>query len=233
MKKLVFLLFGIIVFSTVYPQETPSKELKPSDDYHLKTIFNIKKKPHKKIPLGYFIELNGAYTRFSNVDVLMSGLSAGIILNHNWSIGLTGSFIGNSNHLFFNEIYYSPIDSIMHGAYFGGGYGGLLVEYTLFPRSIIHISFPLMIGAGYMYWLDDLYFSTNYWANHYWTRGVVDQNKFFVIEPGFRAEFNVLRKLRLGIGISYRYTPKINLITTPKTMINTFNAKISLRFGKF
>lgn len=232
MKNLLSFFLGMMMILPAIAQDNPSKEKNTTDEYPLHTIFNPKTSG-KKIPVGYFIELNGAWTRFSNLDVLLPGISGGVILNHNWAIGITGSLIGNSYHLFFNDIYYSNADSLMHGAYFGGGYGGLLIEYTLFPRSLIHIAFPLMIGAGYMYWLDDNYFNTDYWNNEYWRRGVVDQDKFFVIEPGVRAEFNVLRKLRLGIGVSYRYTPKLNLITTPADRINTFNARINLRFGKF
>lgn len=232
MKNLLLLLLGIILVMPVFAQENKNKEQKPADEYSLVTIFHPKP-CQKKIPVGYFVELNGGYTQFSSLSVLMAGGSAGIILNHNWSIGITGTMIGNSYHLFFNEIYYSNSDSLMHGAYFGGGYAGLLIEYTLFPRSLIHVAFPLMIGGGYMYWLDDNYYNTDFWNNQYWRRGIVDQTKFFVIEPGVRAEFNVLKKLRLGIGVSYRYTPKLNLISVHPDMINTFNAKINLRFGKF
>jgi hypothetical protein len=230
MKNLLSIFLGILLVMPVIAQVTIVDRKTPTDEFH--TIFHPRP-PAKKIPLGYFIELNGTYTQFSSLDVLMAGVSVGIILNHNWAIGFSGSMIANSYHLFYHDIYYSNSDSLIHGAYFGGGYGGLLIEYSMFPRSLIHVAFPLLIGVGYMYWLDDYYYNSNYWNNQYWRRGIVDQNKFFVIEPGIRAEFNVFKKLRLGIGVSYRYSPKLNLISTPTNLINTFNAKINLRFGKF
>ena len=56
---------------------------------------------------------------------------------------------------------------------------------------------------------------------------------FFVIEPGVKVECNVIKALRIGIGISYRYTPDLDLKYTSSDLINQFTAKLSLRFGKF
>ena len=49
-----------------------------------------------KVPVGYFIELNGGYTMFGSKSVFLPGMSFGIILNHHWKIGITDDFIGNS-----------------------------------------------------------------------------------------------------------------------------------------
>jgi hypothetical protein len=59
------------------------------------------------------------------------------------------------------------------------------------------------------------------------------QDGFFVVEPGVRIECNVVKSLRIGLGISYRYTPYLKLLNTSPGLINQFTAKLSLRFGKF
>jgi hypothetical protein len=39
--------------------------------------------------------------------------------------------------------------------------------------------------------------------------------------------------LRIGLGISYRYAPDLDLKNTSSNLINQFTGKLSLRFGKF
>jgi hypothetical protein len=165
-------------------------------------------------------------------------MSMGLILNHNWTIGITGSFIGNMNGLHFHNIYYDSASMSMHGASLYGGYGGLLLKYTMFPRSRVHVAFPLMIGSGYMYYSNqtnhhhDSAYSYN--SFHDWHHNSsISHNQFFVIEPGIRVECNVVRSLRIGLGISYRYVPDLDLKNTSSDLLNQFTAKLTLRFGKF
>jgi hypothetical protein len=61
----------------------------------------------------------------------------------------------------------------------------------------------------------------------------MDKDDFFVIEPGVRAELNILKFMRLNAGISYRYTAGVDLINTSDTFMNNFTATVGLRFGKF
>jgi hypothetical protein len=232
MKKLIFLLLALAMVTPVLSQEDLSIEKKSSDDQQMKTLFG-NKGPKHNIPLGYFIELNAGYTQFDSKDVFLPGLNFGMILNHNWSIGLSGSFIGNTNYLYFPDVYYDTYSKQWSEARLGGGYGGLLLEYTLLPRSVVHVSFPLIIGGGYLaYYNDDLNYTSGYPYNHY-DHQAVDDDGFFVIEPGIKAEFNIIKKLRMGIGVSYRYSPDVDLSNTPSNLINQFTGKLSLRFGKF
>jgi hypothetical protein len=231
MKNLIFLFLAFTMFSPVFAQETQTTEKKTSDDLQMNTLFG-KKGPKHHIPLGYFIELNAGYTQFDSKDVFLPGMNFGMILNHNWSIGLSGSFIGNTNYLYFPDVYYDSYLKQWSEARLGGGYGGFLMEYTLFPRSVVHVSFPLMIGAGYLAYYNDDYSYYSGYPNHYYTQAVED-DFCFVIEPGIKAEFNIIKKLRMGVGVSYRYSPDVDLTNTPSNLINQFTGRLSLRFGKF
>jgi hypothetical protein len=232
MKKIIFLLVAMAMVFPVFSQEKQATEQKSFDELQMKTLFG--NKDHKKhITLGYFIEMNAGYTQFDTKDVFLPGMSFGMILDHNWAIGLAGSFVANTNYLYYPDIYYDIYTNTMAEARLGGGYGSLLVEYTLLPRSVVHVSFPLMIGGGYMaYYNDDLNYTSGYPYNHY-DHHAVDEDGFFVIEPGVKAEFNIIKKLRIGVGVSYRYTPDLDLVNTPKDLINQFTGRLSLRFGKF
>ena len=183
--------------------------------------------------MGYFIELTAGYTQFSKKDVFLPGLNFGMIINHNWSIGLSGSFVANTNYLYFPGIYYDVYTKQMLEARLGGGYGGLLLEYTLLPRSVVHVSFPLMIGGGYLAYYDKNYSYTSGYPNNHNNHQAITDDYFFVIEPGIKAEFNIIKKLRIGVGVSYRYTPDLDLFNTSSALINQFTGKLTLRFGKF
>ena len=231
MKKILFLLLALAVISPVFPQETQTTEKKSSDDLQMKTLFGHKDHTHH-ITMGYFVEMTAGYTQFGTKDVFLPGLNFGMILNHNWSIGLSGSFIANTNYLYFPDVYQDKYTNQWSEALLGGGYGGLLLEYTLLPRSVVHVSFPLIIGAGYMaYYNNDYSYSSGY-PYHYHSKAV-DDDFCFVVEPGVKAEFNIIKKLRLGVGVSYRYSPDLDLSNTPSNLINQFTGRLSLRFGKF
>ena len=46
-------------------------------------------------------------------------------------------------------------------------------------------------------------------------------------------EVNVTNMFRMGLGVSYRYAPDLDLKHVSDNLINQFNATLSLRFGKF
>jgi hypothetical protein len=230
MKKIIFILICWVVFQSVSAQENQQSKANTQDE--LKTILGTNSGT-QKIPIGYFIEIGGGYTQFGSNGVFLPGLSLGIILNHKWTIGLTGNFIDNARGLRFNNIYYDSTTRSMLGANLNGGFGGVLLEYTLFPKSKIHIAFPLMLGDGYLYYTKLPEYSGS--AHPYRSRhhAYISKDNCFVIEPGVRLEFNLLKFLRLGLTLSYRYTPDFKLLNTSGDLVNQFTGKISLRFGQF
>ncbi|MBK7031189.1 MAG: hypothetical protein IPH45_19170 [Bacteroidales bacterium] len=119
------------------------------------------------------------------------------------------------------------------GAYLEGGFGRLLLEYTLNPMAPVHLTFPLMVGGGgasyvsdkeYYEWDDDN------WDSHHKT---IDTDAFFTIEPGVRAEVNIFKWMRLNAGVSYRYVTGLDLVNTSGDLMNNFSATCGLKFGRF
>ena len=237
MKKIIVSLILLSLFTSVYAQdqEAQAKPKKESSDF--KTVFGSGNH-NCKIPLGFFFELNASYTMVGSYNVFMPGISGGLILNHNWAIGLTGNLIGLPHGLKYDSIYYDTVGKPKKPAYLWGGYGGLLIEYTLMPKSAVHVSFPLMIGMGYMFFRNTNSYNHNHdndqdWNNNNWNSHVIADTYCFVIEPGVKVELNLVKMLRMGLAVSYRYAPGFSLTGVPSTELNQFNAKLSFRLGKF
>jgi hypothetical protein len=219
MKKFTLLFAMILVAVFVYAQDEVKN---PTED--INTVFG----KSENIKLGWYVGIDGGYTKFDTRDVWLSGFSAGMVVNHTFTIGGWGRSFIHSHGM------YNPNVTETSGGYLDGAYGGLLMEYILMPKSVVHVSFPLLIGGGSISYVNDQ--DDNYCENNwesYDDDEVMDKDDFFVIEPGVRAELNILKFMRLNAGISYRYTAGVDLINTSDTFMNNFTATVGLRFGKF
>lgn len=76
------------------------------------------------------------------------------------------------------------------------GYGGILVGVHIFQKSILNLSLTSIIGGGEFYFTDSL-------ENDESTEVV---NEFFVMEPTLMMHLNLTKWMRIGAGVSYRYT---------------------------
>ena len=233
MTKIVIVLVCWACTLQVLAQDKQSKQTSTdSSEFH--TIFHKSNGTHK-IPMGYFIEMNGGYSHFGHESVFLPGISLGVILNHHWTLGVTGSLIGSPQRSFHHLSETDSTEVNKHGSSSKvGGYGGLLFEYTLFPQSRVHVSFPLIIGGGYLvqsqstHYADSTY-STNDWGHHSFSHG----DSFFVIEPGVKLELNIIKNLRVGLGVSYHYSPNMDHRNTSPEVIDQFTVKLGIRLGKF
>jgi len=233
MKKSLILILGMLMTFPVFSQVDNQEDKSSKNDPEIKTLFG-NRSDKGKIPLGYFIEMNAGYTKFGSENVFLPGINMGMILNHNWTVGLSGSFIGNPGNLYFEDIYHPESVSAMYGANLFGGYGGGLIEYTAFPKSVVHFSVPVMIGGGYFAYLDDYYFGNDFnYDYHNWDYNTIDWTVCFVVEPGLKLEFNIVKMLRIGLSASYRYSPNFELVNTSADLINQFTGRFSIRFGRF
>lgn len=208
------LLAGIVAGAQQGPQKSPNE---------MKTLFGQTGEPH----LGWVIGVEHGYTQFESRDVRMGGLKFGMVIDQYFTIGLSGRGWYNRD-----EMYYANLTDTA-GAYLEGGYGGLLLECTLFPNSPVHITFPVIIGGGaatYISEKDYLEWDEDEWDTEHTT---LDKDDFFVIEPGAYIEMNLLSFMKLDAGVSYRYVRDLHMINTPNDMMNNFTFMMGLKFGKF
>jgi hypothetical protein len=223
MKNSLFILILIALTTTSITAQTDTtqeKSNKKNDE--IKTLF---KTPPGKTSVGFFAGPGFSYTQFKGKDVYLADFSAGIILNHNFSVGFSGKGIMNSQSL-----RYSDIKDTIDG-YLYGGYGGLRLEYILNPKSPVHICFPLIIGGGGMMY-SAVNFENSYGHNNQ-EEEMIDEDAFFVLEPGIMLGMNLTKYMRFDAGVTYRYVPNLDLLNTSNSLLNNFNGCFSLKFGKF
>jgi hypothetical protein len=170
----------------------------------------------------------GAYcsitTGYSNIDgrnaILFGGRFAWIA-SHSLGVGVgcTG---------FINEFHYEP--SLDKDVFLTGGYGGLYIEPILFPRSLVHLSFPVLFGAGGISYISkDLDINNNF---------IEDSKAFLLIEPSAEIELNLTKYFRISFGASYRLPTKFDIgfhedYNIDIKSIRSLSYIVTLKFGKF
>lgn len=204
----------VIIVTVALAQDDPQKT---SDDQEIQTLFSNK----TPVRVGWFASFEPGYTQFDGKDAWLGGVSGGMIINHSLSIGMIG-------HWWYDPTKYNGVIEDVADARFMGGYGGFLLEYTLFPKKLVHVTFPVIIGGGGASYVDN-------WQE--WDKNsdhhIYASDAFFVFEPGVRAEINILKFMRFNLGVSYRAVSGLDLINTPSDKLQGFTLGAGLKFGKF
>jgi len=174
--------------------------------------------------VGFYFGFHTGYSQISDYDAFSAGVNLAMIANHGLAIGIAGRG-------FFTETFDHPDGSGGLTNYsYDGGYGGILVEPIVLPKFPVHVSFPVILGAGgiaknrltnleYPYDYTDVY--------------TEDAEAFLIAEPGIEVEFNVARWMRLAVGGSYRFTTSLGPKEFDSDMLNGFTGGLSLKFGMF
>lgn len=170
---------------------------------------------------GGYMSLTTGYSVIDNKHAVLVGGRLAWIADKTIGIGIGGTG-------FLNEFHYEP--SIDREVFLAGGYGGIYIEPILFPRSPVHLAFPILFGAG----------GISYVSNDYTFDGnfIEDSEPFLIIEPSAEIEINMTRFIRLAIGTSYRYPTGFNLGTSGPEFVNAASLKgwsytATIKIGKF
>ncbi|TAL80431.1 MAG: hypothetical protein EPN88_01215 [Bacteroidetes bacterium] len=213
MKKTIILssLF-ILVYSSVFAQDPEFEYYKSRE---IKTLLG-----RDRAGGGYGAFTSG-YSVIDNRHAVLFGGRFGWLANHSIGIG-----IGATG--FINEFHYEP--SLDRDVFLAGGYGGLYIEPILMPRFPIHLSFPVLFGAGGI-----SYVSKESSLNN---NLIEDSEAFLLIEPAAEIELNLTRFFRLAIGASYRFPTSfdVGLSGTPTAnaqSIKGMSYTATFKFGKF
>jgi len=176
--------------------------------------------PGQKV--GFYVGFHSEYSQIDGHDAFGAGGSIALVANHSLAIGFAGKG-------FFSEPYSSAAGTDLKYNY-SGGYGGFLIEPILFPKSPVHVSFPILLGAGGI--AKSSWYNYNY-PYEYTQIEIDDAEAFLVAEPGVELEFNIARWMRLGLGASYRFTSDLDQASFNSDIMNGFTGGFSLKFGKF
>jgi hypothetical protein len=218
MKRFTFTLAMLLaaIFANAQDNSSASKD-------EITTLFG----KNKDTGLGWFVGFDNGYTQFASREVYMSGFNVGLVINHELTVGFSGSGWTNRNSLYYPNL------TDTTGAYLEGGFCRFLFEYTLIPKSAVHLTFPLYIGwGGASYVSDKEYYE---WDGDEWDSGHknLDTDIFFSVEPGVRLEINVLKFMKINGGVSYRFVNGLELINTPANMMDGLAFNFGMKFGKF
>lgn len=216
MKRSIIFIMSFILCSLALVEAQEENEFRYYQD-NMRTLFG-----HGKSNGGYGAFSIG-YAEIDHRDAIQFSGRGAWIIHHSFAIGLAGTG-------FINELHYDP--AVSSDVFLTGGYGGLLLEPIIAPRFPVHLSFPVVLGAGGIAFISEEY---DVYRNF-----VEDTDAFLVIEPGAELELNVTRFFRLAFGASYRHITGFNLNynQSESTIADTEALKgisfaLTFKFGKF
>ena len=161
--------------------------------------------------LSFFINPTFQYSQIARQFCTIPGIRAGVIFNNRFLIG---------------GVYNMTLGDIALPASIGAGklqmkWGGVHLEYTLWPLQIVHLTIPLSAGIGQMKITESV------------NETLTGAPNFYFAEPGLMIEINVWKYAKLGFGGSYRYTANVSYNSLTTNDLNGFSAVASVKFGMF
>lgn len=217
-KSLISALFAILFTANLFPQEADTlimevKHKEKNDEF--KTLFG-----HNK-PRGFYGAFMIGYSKIDQNQAVIFGGKFEWIVSHSIGFGFGGSG-------FINEYHYDP--AIQEDVFLTGGYGGLFIEPILLPKFPVHLSFPILLGAGGI-----SYISKN---PDSFDNMIEDSEAFLIAEPGAEIEFNITRNFRFAVGASYKFTTPFDIGTTDSTPVSSSSIEkwsfmMTFKFGRF
>lgn len=174
-------------------------------------------------------------TGFGNIDfrisqvkggqALLIGGYGGLLLNKNVMFGVGAyGFAANTG---FEGI--DPLSNVEKDLTLYGGYGGLLLGFKIASKEIVHLSVPILIGAGHLDVSDDNYFDS-YKDD---TKYNLESSAYFAVEPSALLEINISQHFRLGLGAGYRVVRGLSLENVEDADLSGFSGVISFQVGNF
>ncbi|MBE0674595.1 MAG: hypothetical protein IH591_08040 [Bacteroidales bacterium] len=213
MKKSLLILIAIIAVAQAAHCQDPGFEY--YQDKNIKTLMGRNRQG------GGYLGMTMGYSVIDNKHAVLFGGRLSWIANQSLGIGIGGTG-------FINEYHYEP--ALDREVFLAGGYGGIYLEPILLPRSPVHLSFPVLFGAGGISYIsDDESFNGNL---------IEESEPFLIIEPSAEIELNMSRFFRLAFGASYRFPTGFRLGTGGSEFVSASSLKgwsylMTFKIGKF
>lgn len=176
----------------------------------MQTLFG--KSKNKIQSLGFYIAPELSFGQFSGSFVPIAGNSVMLTVNKKFAIGATAFSTIRDNRTTNTR----------------GHFGGLKMEYTIKPDALVHVSFPLVVGAG------NIYSRENF--NGFYRRGKNEdrfefrRNGSFVLQPGVNLEANLFKYAKVFLGANYRLSANKSGYNAD---LSGFSSSLGLKFGVF
>jgi hypothetical protein len=151
--------------------------------------------------IGGFGGFGVMYTRFAGIGAPQVCLDGGVLIDHVLELGGGGCFVTTTvDAENYGPAPHYPDDRMQFG------YGGAIVRYHLFSRSVVNLGIGALIGAGGLT-IGTWDTSTDNWSSNY---KHMRSDAVFVFEPQVGAYSNITRWLRIGATVGYRIVAGVN-----------------------
>lgn len=173
---------------------------------------------------GWFVELPFTHAQVIEKNIFMTGISGGVIFNDVVRVGLAGRSFSNK----FNRIAIAGVDD-GNGGYLRGSEGGLFIEPVIGNNKLVHLTIPIMIGAGYAEVKTKAKYPDE---DNEMDHLDIDDQVYFLFKPSVQIEVNLHKNIRFGAGVGYRFTSD-NQLEGVDNDLSGFSSNVSLKIGKF
>ena len=171
---------------------------------------------------GVYVGINMGLGEIDGENAYIGGLKIAYVANQQFEVGFAGNFLYSEQDIYNNSLSrYEDLIAV---------YGGLHLEPIFFSKRRVNLSFPLLLGAGAVGYIDNKFKNDENYGDDLTED---DFDAVFVAEPGINALFNISRYLQLEAGLKYRFSSKIDLPPARITRINGFTAGIGIKVGIF
>ena len=172
----------------------------------------------------------------NGITSLFLGGRGGWVIGHQFVIGGGGYGMTNNNTFMEDPANKPPTvgSDSTRTIKLDMGYGGLLLEFIALPKKAVHLSFPLLIGAGGTNLGAETYVGqSTYYPEGWATYDYIENTSFFVLEPGVFIELNMAKFFRISAGGTYRFISGTDLVRLNNTDLSGFTFSFALKFGSF
>jgi hypothetical protein len=151
---------------------------------------------------------------FNGKAGFLSGGRGGWIINHTF-------VIGGGGYSLITDIETDHTGDTGKARYLDMEYGGLELEYINRSDRLIHWTIHAMIGSGQAK------------LKEHDPIDVIENDRFFVIEPSFNIDINIAKWFRIGFGASYIIAAGVKLEEVSSSDLSGPTGLIILKFGAF
>jgi len=216
MRTILILLISFSMLNIISAQENEDLVFeKKQKQNEINTLFGDEYVAH-----GGYGAFTIGYSEIEDIDAIIIGGRGAWIIGHWFALGFGGTG-------FINDMTYNSL--LDRNVSLSGGYGGLLMEPIILPWFPVHISIPVLFGAGGIAYVTGYESGVEDELPAY----VEDATSFVILEPGAELEINIVKFFRLSFGVSYRFTSEINLYDTSSFPLNGWAGNLTLKFGRF
>ncbi len=170
-----------------------------------------------KTSIGYFVSPSCQLADIAGSTAILPGIGVGVLFNDRIYFGINYKFITSEN---------TPNGELDSRLYLDQRYYGLKFEYAIQSGKVVHVNFPVELGAGETEL--DL-------KDSYDNDGIVPAADawFAYLEPGVALEINLQKYVKFNFSVGYRLVNDLSFRNLSEKDLMGMTYSIGLKIGIF